>query len=95
MKRHTLILERSMKNFFVLKVLFNVRHKEWVWVSKKECDCVGTGPVRENSIVWGNEAEGGLWNGVARASQVKEFKLHPACRGSFQVYERAFTELPA
>lgn len=64
-------------------------------LAKRNAIALVTGPVRENSIVWGNEGEGGLWNGVARASQVKEFKLHPACRGSFQVYERALTELPA
>lgn len=30
-----------------------------------------------------------------RVRQVKELKLHPGCRGSFQVYEEARTKLPA
>ena len=51
--------------------------------------------VRENSVVCGNEGGGGPWNGVTRVRQVKELKLHPGCRGSFQVYEEARTKLPA
>ena len=32
---------------------------------------------------------------MTRVRQVKELKLHPGCRGSFQVYEEARTKLPA
>lgn len=86
------------ENFFVLQVLFNLRHKEWVYISKtkkKNVIVVVNVPVRENSIVWENEGGGGLWTGLKRESHVKGIRFHPGYRGCFQACERAHTILPA